>query len=162
MAFFLALPAVPPALAALGKAAAVVGSAIVAAVVVDEGIDAVSEAMSAAEEGAQERDQTGATTTVCQDCDQEDPEHWHHEYPQQFRGQFARAGIDIDAPQNGRVIPAREHLRMHGQGYNADWAGFFAQRPNATASEIAGFKGVMTVRYGLAAYRRPSGRYPIK
>ena len=57
----IALPAIPPALAALGKAAAFVGSAAAAAY----GATTVYNAMSRAEEEAEEKENTGEATTTC-------------------------------------------------------------------------------------------------
>ena len=99
------------------------------------------------------------TDDTCEDCKRR-KEHWHHEMPKQFRDRFADAGLDIDAPENGRVMPGSEHLSMHGQGYNREWQEFFRANPYADRSEILQQRDMMVKEYGLNAYRRPSGRYP--
>ncbi len=99
------------------------------------------------------------TDTACKDCKRRN-EHWHHEMPQQFRDRFAKAGIDIDSPANGRVMPGGEHLSMHGQGYNQQWQEFFRTNPDAGPFKILQQREIMVQEYGLDGYRRPSGRYP--
>lgn len=112
-----------------------------------------------AQTGAQARDQAGTDTCTTQECKRRN-EHWHHEMPQQFRDRFAKAGIDIDSPANGRVIPGGEHLSMHGQGYNQEWQEFFRTNPDAGPFTILQKRDMMVQEYGLDGYRRPSGRYP--
>lgn len=71
------------------------------------------------------------------------------------------AGVDINAPENGRVMPAFTHRIVHARGYNPDWNEYLQNRPSP--SQIRAFRdNVMIPRYGLDAYPRPVGRYPDK
>jgi RHS repeat-associated protein len=90
----------------------------------------------------------------------DDQKHWHHEFPQQFRDRFIVAGIDIDAPENGRVIPGLEHRAIHAHGYNQDWKNYLNNSPNP--SRILAFRDTMINAYQLYLYPRPVGRYPDK
>jgi hypothetical protein len=114
-----------------------------------------------AQTGAQARDQAGADTCTTKEC-KENRKHWHHEMPRQFRQEFEDRGINIDTPENGRVIPAREHAAIHGRGYNPEWQQFFANNPDATRSQVLAQRDFMVSKYGLAQYPRPAGYYPIK
>lgn len=125
-----------------------------------EAIDSAAKGLSGALSGAKSKPATKAQEKDCEDCGRRS-EDWHHEMPQQFRDRFARAGIDIDAPENGRVIPRAEHQALHRLGYNSDWRGFFDANPNATAGDIYEFKNDMVSRYNLNQYRRPNGRYNV-
>lgn len=103
-----------------------------------------------------------ATRRNCRtgNCRQEQ-DHWHHEFPQQFRRFFVvLRRIDIDAPQNGRVIPAVEHGVIHAAGYNGEWDAFIQDEP--TRGACMTFREGMVRAYHLYRYRRPSGRYPRK
>jgi hypothetical protein len=89
------------------------------------------------------------------------PEEWHHEFPQQFRrSHFRPLAIDIDARENGRVIPRPQHRAIHGAGYNRDWDGFLADLPPRAA--CFAFRDEMVAAYHLYLFRRPAGRYPRK
>lgn len=103
------------------------------------------------------RPQRRCTTRDCRD----DQEEWHHEFPQAFRAFFRANRIDIDAPENGRVIPAREHSAIHALGYNSAWSEA-VNEDGITRAELMDFRDEMVLQYGLARYRRPRGRYPRK
>ena len=94
-------------------------------------------------------------------CRDEVPEEWHHEFPQQFRrSHFRPLAIDIDAPDNGRVVPRPQHQAIHAAGYNPDWSRFLAGRP--TRGGCMTFRDQMVQAYHLYIFRRPRGRYPRK
>ncbi len=98
------------------------------------------------------------TTQRCRNAQK----HWHHEMPKQFRNEFEDRGIDINARENGRVIPAAEHRGIHARGYNAQWGQFFANNPDATRGQVLAQRDLMVTQYGLGRYPRPAGSYPIK
>lgn len=96
-------------------------------------------------------------------CDDDPPEEWHHEFPQQFRVRFAARRIDIDAPQNGRVIPRPAHRTIHAAGYNPEWREFLVvEYPEASRADMEEKRAEMVITYSLVIYRRPRGRYPRK
>ena len=76
----------------------------------------------------------------------------HHLFPQQFRGQFADQGINID--DFAVEIPADLHQSLHyGNGggvWNADWRGFLMDEPSR--EEMMQFKDTMIEKYGLGGY----------
>jgi len=80
----------------------------------------------------------------------------HHIFAQQFRKFFAARGIDIERYVI-RVAHETTHLKgIHGNGlgnlpgkWNARWAQFIAEHPNATAKEIYQFGGRLLDEFGL-------------
>jgi YD repeat-containing protein len=62
----------------------------------------------------------------------------HHVFPQEFEGEFERAGIDIHDPQYGSWVEANEHGQYAGE-YNDAWEEFFRDTPNPTPDEILRF-----------------------
>lgn len=92
----------------------------------------------------------------------DDQKHWHHEFPQQFAASFSAPGnnIDINAPENGRVIPGLEHRAIHAKGYNTDWQSYLYTGPSR--AQIFAFRDVMVNAYQLYLYPKAVGRYPDK
>lgn len=134
----IALPAVPAAVVALGKAAAFVGSAAVAAWGVNEGI----QAMSSAEDDAQDRTDAGtqATTDTCTDCDdpcqhlacgvpgstyrggahyctQEPGFHSHHMPAKRYSSLAEPAGPAIQMDRTDHYLTASYGGGVHGARY---------------------------------------------
>jgi hypothetical protein len=52
----------------------------------------------------------------------------HHVFPQQFRDQFANAGLNIDNPMFGAWWDAGAHS-SNLLAYNSAWSGFLATNP---------------------------------
>jgi len=119
----------------------------------------------AARRGAQSLVRRQAQRRRCRNgrCDDDPPDEWHHEFPQQFRVRFRNRNIDIDAPQNGRVIPRPQHRLIHSAGYNPEWREFlFEENPTASRADMEEKRDEMVITYALIQYRRPRGRYPRK
>lgn len=58
----------------------------------------------------------------------------HHIFPQQFRPDFAKIGMNID--DYTLRIPKQLHQTIHSSGYNNQWQTYFEANPNATESQI--------------------------
>ena len=85
----------------------------------------------------------------------------HHLFPQQFRPDFARVGIDID--QHTVALPTTTHLSaVHRRGgfvgpgnvdlpgqWNQLWTEFWDTNPDATAKEAYQFAGRLMDEFGL-------------
>ncbi len=60
----------------------------------------------------------------------------HHVFPQQFRGEFERMGIDID--QYGLALTKETHRGvggLHSSGWNKKWFAFFTDNKNPTEKQ---------------------------
>ena len=74
----------------------------------------------------------------------------HHIFPQQFRADFKRAGINIDQflVKLGKDV----HTGVHQGGWNADWQAFLGDGGSApSASEMFDFALEMMQKYGCDA-----------
>ena len=68
----------------------------------------------------------------------------HHLYPQQFREQFEKAGVDIDAEESQTILPKSLHTGapdgVHAGPYenswNGQWDNFFQNNPNPSKQQI--------------------------
>jgi len=82
----------------------------------------------------------------------------HHIFPQAFRSQFKRIGIDID--KFTLKIPPELHSFLHAQGdrafpggiWNSAWDDFFKMNPNATVDDVYKFAAEQMTKYGLSDY----------
>jgi RHS repeat-associated protein len=82
----------------------------------------------------------------------------HHIFPQAFRNQFARMGINID--KFTLKIPSKLHSFLHAQGdkafpggvWNGAWKDFFKMNPNATIEDAYKFAAELMTKYGLSDY----------
>ena len=67
----------------------------------------------------------------------------HHIYPQQYRYEFEKRGIDIDHPAHIIEIPWRQHrgaeTGIHSRGYNERWGEYFREHPESTADHVHAF-----------------------
>jgi hypothetical protein len=72
----------------------------------------------------------------------------HHVFPQQFRQEFGKLGIDID--RYTLQMPQGVHSEIHSMGWNADWEEFLAGGP--TAAEAYDFAANMMHEYDLFRY----------
>jgi hypothetical protein len=80
----------------------------------------------------------------------DEPTERHHVLPQQFRGYFARAGINIDDAT--AELPQSVHQAAHDVGWNAEWQEFINANPNATGAQITGQASKMMWEFGLDKY----------
>lgn len=58
----------------------------------------------------------------------------HHIFPQQFRPDFERMGVDID--NYTLRIPKQLHQNIHNNGYNNQWYTYLQANPSATQNEL--------------------------
>ncbi|MGQ0676432.1 MAG: DUF2380 domain-containing protein, partial [Rhodospirillales bacterium] len=67
----------------------------------------------------------------------------HHVYPQQFRREFEKRGVDIDDPKHIREMPRDQHrgkeTGVHSRGYNRRWEDFFENNPTSEANDLHNF-----------------------
>ena len=62
--------------------------------------------------------------------------HAHHIGPQEFAGEFAEAGIDVNDPHLLTWLEESAHGKLHGGGYNAAWKRFFDNNENEGKEQI--------------------------
>src|SRR6478736_3880494 len=72
----------------------------------------------------------------------------HHIFPQQYRAEFERAGIDID--EYTIEMSQDEHQALHSNGWNQEWGDFFDETPNPSADQIRNFASELLNEAGLA------------
>ena len=77
----------------------------------------------------------------------DEPTELHHVLPQQFRGYFARAGINIDDAT--AELPQSVHQAAHDVGWNSEWQGFINANPSATVAQITDQASRMMWEFGL-------------
>jgi len=79
---------------------------------------------------------------------------FHHIFPRAFAGRFAQLGINVDN-FTMRIAPSL-HNSIHeppftsGGWWNAAWATWFANNPNATAKDAFIFAGELIHKFGLS------------
>ena len=66
-------------------------------------------------------------------CDQ--GQEAHHIFPQKFRSDFKKAGINIDSPIFGSWVDKNQH-RGWSSAYNKEWKAFFASVKNPSMDQI--------------------------
>ena len=66
----------------------------------------------------------------------------HHVFPQQFREEFAKRGINIDSPIYIKLLNQQQHTAIHSAGYNSMWKKFFIDNPFARYADIMKFAGL--------------------
>jgi hypothetical protein len=70
----------------------------------------------------------------------------HHVLPVEFGQDFARVGIDANAPQYGTWVPRAEHQGFSSE-YAKDWGAFLRGSPNQT--QVLDFARMMAGKYGF-------------
>ncbi|KAF9777216.1 hypothetical protein IL306_004502 [Fusarium sp. DS 682] len=92
-----------------------------------------------------------------------DPE-WHHSIPQDEKvSQRIPASIDINAPENGRVLPAWYH-RLISHWFMLDWRAFIESWGNRPipVSAVLEFQRKMDRKWGTGKFQRPTTPYDEK